>query len=86
MDKLEALQKANPQIAIYSVNDPAFKPYGRVVQMDTKAFCQAAEAAVTLPEEGSKYLASVPELEAVESTMKILENEVYGELPIQIGY
>lgn len=82
MDKLEALQKANPQIAIYSVNDPAFKPYGRVVQMDTKAFCQAAEAAVTLPEEGSKYLASVPELEAVAAE---LQEELCGQLDEQVG-
>lgn len=82
MDKLQALKKANPHIAIYSVNDPAFKPYGRVVQMDTKAFCQAAEAAVTLPEEGSKYLASVPELEAVAADLR---EELCGQLDEQVG-
>ena len=82
MDKLEALQKANPHISVYSVNDPAFKPYGRVVRMDTKAFCQAAEAAVTLPEEGSKYLASVPELEAVAAE---LQEELCGQLDEQVG-
>lgn len=84
MDKLEALQKANPHIAIYSVHDPAFKPYGRVVEMDTKAFCEAAEAAVTLPEEGSKYLAAVPELEALPEAADLRE-ELCGQLDEQIG-
>ena len=32
------------------------------------------------------YVPSVPELEAVACTKKILEDEVFGELPIEIGY
>ncbi len=82
MDRLEALQKANPHIPIYSVHNPAFKPYGRVMNMDTKAFCETAEAAVTLPEEGSKYLASVPELEALAAELR---EEACGQLDEQIG-
>lgn len=84
MDKLQNLQKANPHIQIYSVNDPAFKPYGRVVEMDTKAFCETAEAAVIFPEEGSKYLASVPELEALPEAARLRE-ELCGQLDEQIG-
>ena len=84
MDKLQKLQKANPHVQIHSVNDPAFKPYGRVVEMDTKAFCETAEAAVTFPEEGSKYLASVPELEALPEAARLRE-ELCGQLDEQIG-
>jgi len=84
MDKLKALQKANPHIAIYAVQDPAFKPYGRVVEMDTKAFCETAEAAVTFPEEGSKYLASVPELEALPEAADLRQG-LCGQLDEQIG-
>lgn len=82
MDKLEALQKANPHIAIYSVHNLAFKPYGRVMDMDTKAFCEAAAAAVTQPEEGSKYIASVPELEALAAELR---EEACGQLDEQLG-
>ena len=84
MDKLTALQKANPQIKIYSVHDAAFKPYGRVMNEDTAAFCAAAEAAVEFPAEGSKYQASVPELEAIPEAAALKE-EYCGQLDEQIG-
>lgn len=82
MDKLTALQKANPQIKIYSVGDEAFKAYGRVIKEDTKEFCAAAEAAVEFPAEGSKYQASVAELEAVSAKLR---EEYCGQLDEQVG-
>ena len=84
MGKLTALQKANPQITIYSVHDDAFKVYGRVIEEDTKAFCAAAEVAVDFPAEGSKYQASVPELEEVPEAAALKE-EYCGQLDEQIG-
>lgn len=84
MDKLTALQKANPQIKIYSVHDEAFKPYGRVIKADTKAFCGTAEAAVEFPEEGSRYQASIQELEALPEAAALKE-EYCGQLDEQIG-
>lgn len=84
MDKLTALQKANPQIKIYSVHDEAFKAYGRVIEEDTKAFCTAAEAAVEFPSEGSKYQASVPELEVLMEAAAMRE-QYCGQLDEQIG-
>lgn len=82
MDKLTALQKANPQIKIYSVGDEAFKAYGRVIKEDTATFCAAAESAVEFPAEGSRYQASVPELEAVASKLR---EEYCGQLDEQVG-
>ena len=84
MDKLTALQKANQQIKIYSVHDDVFKPYGRVISEDTKTFCTAAEAAVEFPAEGSKYQASIPELEVLPEAAALKE-EYCGQLDEQIG-
>ena len=64
MDKLTALQKANPHIRIHSVGEDAFRAYGRVLSADTRALCTAAETAVPFPEAGSRYQATIPELEA----------------------
>lgn len=84
MDKLTALNQANPHITIHSVHDDAFCPYGRVIRMDTAAFCEAAEAAVEFPAEGSKYLASVEELEALPETAAF-KDEYCGQLDEQLG-
>ena len=84
MDKLTALRIANPHIHIYSVRDEAFRSYGRVIDADTAVFCKTAEAAVEFPAEGSKYLASLPQLEALPETAAL--NEAYcGQLDEQWG-
>lgn len=82
MDKLTALQKANPHIRIHSVGEDAFRAYGRVLSADTRALCTAAETAVPFPEAGSRYQATIPELEA-EGTQ--LREEFCGQLDEQVG-
>ena len=84
MDKLTALQKANPHIKIYSVHDEAFKAYGRVIAENTDAFCAAAEAAVDFPEEGSRYQASIEQLENLPETAAFRQ-EYCGQLDEQMG-
>lgn len=84
MDKLTALKQANPHIHIHSVHDEAFRAYGRVIAADTDAFCTTAEAAVEFPTEGSRYLASVPELEALTEA-SVLKEEYCGQLDEQLG-
>ena len=44
MDKLQALCLANPQIPIYSVRDPEFRRYGRVIEEDTVPSAQQRKA------------------------------------------
>lgn len=84
MDKLTALRLANPHIHIYSVHDEAFKAYGRVIDADTAVFSKTAEAAVAFPAEGSQYMASLPQLEALPETAAL--NEAYcGQLDEQWG-
>jgi len=84
MDQLTALNRANPHIHIYSVHDEAFKAYGRVIDADTAVFSKTAEAAVAFPAEGSQYMASLPQLEALPETAAL--NEAYcGQLDEQWG-
>lgn len=84
MDTLTALNQANPHIPIHSVHDAAFLSYGRVISADTAAFCTAAETAVEFPTEGSKYLASVPELESLPEATAMKET-FCGQLDEQLG-
>lgn len=83
MDKLQALRRANPQIPIFSVRDPAFRRYGRVIDEDASAFCAAAETQ-PFPEEGSRYVAVVPELDGLPEA-EALRNRHCGQLDEQIG-
>ena len=71
---------------IKCVCDSAFQKYGRVIKgYDWAPLLDAMNKYTPLPDDVA-YVPSVPELEAVASTKKILEDEVYGELPIEIGY
>lgn len=72
---------------IYSVSDPEFKSYGRVwddVPSNLTAPLVEALAATPIPE-GTKYVASAPELEQVEGvdTLGLL---MYGGRPFQLGW
>ena len=69
---------------IYSVNDPEFREYGRVINNDD--FTELVEAMKKTPlPEGVVYEPSVAELEALP-VYEALSTTTYGEMPIQIGY
>lgn len=69
---------------ILSVNDPAFRRYGRVINnVDVTGLVEAMKS--TPVPEGTVYEPSVAELESLP-VMKALTDISYGELPIQIGY
>lgn len=69
---------------IKKVTDPAFKSYGKVITgYDCGELLKAMEQ-TPLPEEVI-YVASVPELEQLEVCQK-MEKNLYGQLPIQVGY
>lgn len=69
---------------ILSVNDPAFRKYGRVVRnVDVTELVEALKS--TPVPEGVAYEPSVSSLEALP-VMNALTDVAYGELPIQIGY
>lgn len=69
---------------ILSVNDPAFRKYGKVVK--NVDFTELVEAMKKTPvPEGVVYEPSVPELESLP-VKKALSDIAYGEMPVQIGY
>lgn len=81
---LEALKKANPDLKLFSVLDPAFGPYGRILSGDTDALFAAIQN-TGIPEEGNRYVASDPGLEQV-NVIRVWQRTVYGEMPVQAGF
>ena len=81
---LKMLREKNPGLKLYSVLDPEFRRYGRVLNAETGELA-AAMASTEIPAEGNCYKASVPELEAVP-LMKNLRRVTFGQMPIQAGY
>ena len=70
---------------ILSITDPAFRKYGRVVRgIDFTGLVDKINEITPLPE-GVAYEPSIAELEALPVAEEI-QNKLYGELPIQIGY
>lgn len=85
MDILSKLNELNPGVKIFSVYDPEFEPYGRVLTDSVgKEFCGIFEKQ-PIPEEGNHYEASVAELEQTEFINNI-RHCVFGDMDIQAGY
>ena len=69
---------------IYSVLDPEFKPYGKVLEgYDTAELVEAMEA-VEMPAEGTAYKPGIESLEAC-GIFGELQDRAYGGMPIQLG-
>lgn len=68
----------------YRVTDKEFSAFGRVLHVDAAELISAANA-IPLPKEGSSYEASVDVFEKL-GIAKYFQDEIYGELPIQMGY
>ena len=85
MEKLEMLKQLNPGIPFYSVTDSAFRPFGRVVDFPAEKLIEVCEQAAEMPEEGSRYVPDMPELEALEADFAAVQKELRGEGSCQIG-
>ena len=82
---LEKLKKLNKDIPVYSIYDPEFTSFGRVLEnLDVGALCEAAKT-IPMPEAGSCYKASEEKFEALPFA-KTVENEFFGGVPAQSGY
>lgn len=82
---LNELKEKNPEVPFLSVFSPDFAEYGRVIDgMDTSEL-QAAAGKIKLPSNGSQYLPSVEAFERLP-VADAVQNELFGTLPIQIGY
>ena len=81
---LNMLREKNADLKLYSVFDPAFRRYGRVLEGDTEKLAAALDT-TPIPETGNSYRASVPELEAVK-LMEKLQRVAFGTMAIEAGY
>ena len=69
---------------IYSVYDPEFKSYGKVLEGYDTAGLRDAMEAIPLPGSGVDYLPGIESLEACVA-FKDFRDCAYGGMPIQIG-
>ncbi len=70
---------------IKKVTDPEFAAYGKVLEgYDFSSLLKALETKTPLPD-GVEYVGSVADLEYTDA-FGVLQNNVYGGMPIQIGY
>ena len=68
----------------YSVFDPEFAPYGKVLAgYDTTELIEAMKK-IPMPEEGVSYEPGIESLEACK-IMNCFSNRAYGGMPIQLG-
>ena len=70
---------------IFSCHDPLFQPYGRILEgYDFSGYVEYASEFEN-PSEGVEYKPGIPAMESLSVTKKI-ENSVFGELPVQVGW
>ena len=82
---LESLILKNPTLKLYSVDSEQFSEYGRVIEnIDPTEIIAEAEK-IAMPENGSVYLPSVAEFEALPVAEDI-KNIGFGTLDTQVGY
>lgn len=81
---LKVLQEKNPHLKIHAVNDPAFRPFGRVLDIDTAEIVRVAKA-IENPAEGSAYVPAEPQFENLAISKEIADT-YFGQMPTQVGY
>ncbi len=69
---------------IYSIQDPEFAEYGRTVDLPSDELLDIL-AAKPCPEEGTVYVPEDADLQACPAK-EYIQREIFGGLPIQIGY
>lgn len=85
-DTLSALRSANPTLNIQGVSHPSFARYGRVLEhMNAREMIRRARA--ILPSAaGVAYEPSVSALEAPSALNEAIARDVFGGMPIQVGW
>jgi len=70
---MQNIIEKNPNLKIYSVNDPEFLTFGKVVKhLDVSSLIDEAKK-IALPENGSSYQASTPAFEALPVAKEIAD-------------
>ena len=84
MESLRTLRMNNPDLPLYSVSDPEFRRFGRVIEFDASALITACKQTATMPDAGSRYVPAMPALEALPAHAQI-QHMLLGESSCQIG-
>lgn len=80
------LKNINSHIEIKHITDKEFLKYGKIIyEYDFSNLIGYMKSSTSIPDEGNIYMASVEGLETFEIN-NILEEELYGGMPIEIGY
>ncbi|MGM0499511.1 MAG: DUF4867 family protein [Bacillota bacterium] len=84
--QLVELNKLNPGLLIKDVRENSFIKYGRVIEdYDLSVISGYLESETEIPAAGNTYQADLDAL-AESEIKRVLENNFYGEMPIEIGY
>ncbi|NLV73406.1 MAG: DUF4867 family protein [Chloroflexi bacterium] len=85
-DKIRQLQAVNPQLQIRPITDPVYLRYGQVLaDYDTREIVARAQALVP-PTDAVVYEPAVPALEVYAEINERIEKEVFGGMPVQVGW
>ncbi len=83
---LNDLRNLNPDIKIYTVDDPEFKKFGTLFPKGRfDNICRLIDENSEIPLEGNVYVADDPKL-YIQEEYNYICGTLYGEVPIQIGY
>lgn len=88
MNKLRALQEANPGVEILSVSDPAYRRYGQVItEVNADQEIQYMREQIRAENtNGVVYDAEVPGLAQAGGLLAELTQKNYGDMPVQLGW
>ena len=81
---IEALRAKNPNLPFYTVFDPEFREYGRVIPFAGEAFEKACEEACEMPQSRTMYNPDIPELEQ-NGLLEAACHELRGDGSCQVG-
>ncbi|MEA3345066.1 MAG: DUF4867 family protein [Chloroflexota bacterium] len=85
-ETLTALQKENQDLGILAVTDHRFARYGRILEGFSAEKATAFARENALPGEESVYEPSIAGLEADEEFVWAVSQQVYGGMPVQVGW
>ena len=85
-DTLAKLRAANPGLDILAIEDPAFLQYGRLLTRFDPTELIARAKALDPQTVGVAYEPSVAALEASCDFNRAISREVYGGMPVQVGW
>lgn len=85
-ETLVALRKKNPELGIVAVTGPRFARYGRVLEGLVAEEAVAFAQENVIPGNGVTYEPSIAGLEADELFVRAASQQVYGGMPVQVGW